>query len=364
MKKSKNSKSAPPPPVVAEIKLQESYLAKILSVSDSIPFTVKCAAPILILLWILLKFLIRPHKPMKFKGRHCIVTGGSSGIGKEVAKELARRGATVTIVARNATTLETALVEIQKCASDSTAQRFGSLSMVLGTDSYEDVQASLDGLQKAIGPCSALFNVAGVSVPQTVEEIPAAAMESMYRTNVLSAMHMTKAVLSSMIARGEGRIVLTSSLGGLIATYGYASYAATKFALRGFAEALQMEVKAHGIAVCLASPPDTDTPGYVTENVVKTPLCAKISSDGGMFTSYQVAQDIVNGAELGTYCITTGLDGWLTSLTTAGFAPANSIFAAVTSVMGASIVRAVSFFYQWNWYSMVAKEVQQQKKSR
>jgi 3-dehydrosphinganine reductase len=68
-----------------------------------------------------------------------------------------------------------------------------------------------------------------------------------------------------MKQRKFGRILFVSSQAGQIGIFGYTAYSATKFALRGFAEALQMELKPYGIYVTLSYPPDTDTPGFKEE---------------------------------------------------------------------------------------------------
>lgn len=67
----------------------------------------------------------------------------------------------------------------------------------------------------------------------------------------------------------NGHVVFVGSMAGQFPVYGYCAYAATKFAVRGFAEGLQMELAAHPIRVTLAHPADTDTPGYAAENQQK-----------------------------------------------------------------------------------------------
>ena len=99
----------------------------------------------------------------------------------------------------------------------------------------------------------------------------------MFKVNVLGSVQPTKALLPSMIKRRWGRVVFVSSQAGQVinlwchmilyyitsqqvALYGYSAYSSSKFALRGLAEALQMEVKPYNILVSVSFPPDTDTP--------------------------------------------------------------------------------------------------------
>ena len=74
-------------------------------------------------------------------------------------------------------------------------------------------------------------------------------------------------------ARGAGHVVLVSSMAGQVGIFGMTAYSASKFALRGFAEALRMECKPHGVKVALVFPPDTDTPGFEQENKTTPPEC-------------------------------------------------------------------------------------------
>jgi 3-dehydrosphinganine reductase len=89
------------------------------------------------------------------------------------------------------------------------------------------------------------------------------------RINYIGAVYCTKAVVDSMKNRHFGRIVFVSSQAGQLGVFGYTAYSASKFALRGLAESLQMELKPYNIYVTLSYPPDTDTPGLKEENLHK-----------------------------------------------------------------------------------------------
>jgi 3-dehydrosphinganine reductase len=91
----------------------------------------------------------------------------------------------------------------------------------------------------------------------------------MMRVNYMGSVYCTKAVIDSMKSRRFGRIVFVSSQAGQLGVFGYSAYSSSKFALRGFAEVLQMELKPYNILVTLSFPPDTDTPGLATENLSK-----------------------------------------------------------------------------------------------
>jgi len=112
--------------------------------------------------------------------------------------------------------------------------------------------------------------------------------------NYFGAVYCTRSILPSMKSRRKGRIVCISSIGGLVGLYGYTAYAASKFALRGFSEALQMEVKPYKITVTLSFPPDTETAGLAEENKIKPIETKLISEAAGVYSPTVVAESILN----------------------------------------------------------------------
>lgn len=112
--------------------------------------------------------------------------------------------------------------------------------------------------------------------------------------NYMGTFHAVRSVLPTMKSRRKGKIVCTSSIGGLVGLYGYTAYGASKFALRGFAEALQMEAKPFNISVTLCFPPDTDTPCLEQENKVKPLETKLISESAGVMQPGEVANSILS----------------------------------------------------------------------
>jgi 3-dehydrosphinganine reductase len=119
------------------------------------------------------------------------------------------------------------------------------------------------------GPVDVLINNAGISKSGELAEMSTQDFENMIRVNYLAAVYCTKAVIDSMKHRRSGRIGFVCSQAGQIGVYGYTAYSASKFALRGLAETLQMEVRPYGVYVTLSFPPDTDTPGFKEESLYK-----------------------------------------------------------------------------------------------
>lgn len=133
-----------------------------------------------------------------------------------------------------------------------------------------------------------LINCAGTSVSGAFDEVVEEAFEDMYRVNVLGSVFPTRAVLPLMKRQRAGAIVFVSSQAGQVGLWGYTAYSASKFALRGLAQALQMEVHPFNIFVSVAYPPDTDTPGFQVEELSKPAETSMICGAGSVFKADQV----------------------------------------------------------------------------
>jgi short-subunit dehydrogenase len=120
------------------------------------------------------------------------------------------------------------------------------------------------------------------------------------RLNYLGTVFVVKAAAEAMVARGSGTIVAISSGAAAASFLGYSSYAPTKFAVRGFMDAIRNELLGTGVRCSIAYPPDTDTPGFEKENTTKPPECQRISPPE-VHSASTVAQLILSGAADGVY---------------------------------------------------------------
>jgi len=245
---------------------------------------------------------------MNISDKCAIVTGGSSGIGKGIAKIFARRGANVFLVARREDVLKTALDEVRREATGP-SQRFGYFSAdVAGLDAVKEA------VQKAESECgriAILVNSAGVSNTGYVQELSISSIENAMRVNYLGSVYMIKQVLERMMERREGWIMNVSSLGGLKGVYGYSGYSASKFAVIGFSEALRSELRPYGITVSVLCPPDVDTPMLKESSGRKPPETQKISEGAKLMQADDVARIAVRGMERGKFIIIPNLVGKL-----------------------------------------------------
>ncbi len=143
-----------------------------------------------------------------YRNKHVLVTGGSSGIGLELAKEYIRLGAHVTIMARDMKRL--LLAQEQLRAMKSPQQKVCVVS-VDAAESEAAVVAALQSCVTEIGDVDVLINNAGTSIAGEFDKINTSEFERMYRVNVMSAVYATHAILPAMKKKRSGRIVFVSS---------------------------------------------------------------------------------------------------------------------------------------------------------
>lgn len=215
------------------------------------------------------------------------------------------------------------------------------------------------------GPVDVLVCNQGVFVPRELEEQGIEEVREMVEVNLMGCFHLVKAVLPGMRRtrreRGPGAIAFVSSQAGQVGIYGYTAYSASKFGLRGLAEALQQEVISDDIHVSLIFPPDTDTPGLAEENKVKPLLTSIITASSGAMKADEVARKAIDGIKHGQFIIPCNFEGLLLSIATAGLAPQPSYLMAFVEVVAAGVVRLVGLCFQWSWYSSIDKWRSQKK---
>lgn len=223
----------------------------------------------------------------RIAGAHVIVTGGSQGIGLATADACARRGARVSILARDPGRLAQARNALPDGAATASADVTDPTAL----------NAAVDDLVAVHGPCDILVASAGRAEPGYFLNLGPEVFRRQMEVNYLGALHAVQAVLPSMLDRGRGHLVLLSSVAGLIGVFGYGAYTPTKFAVRGLGEALDAEFRHHGIRTSIVYPPDTDTPGFEQENLTKPPETARISEGITPVPATRVADAIVRGIE-------------------------------------------------------------------
>jgi len=186
--------------------------------------------------------------------RNVIVTGGSRGLGLGIALKLGEAGYRVIAIARQQSgELTTAIAESER-------SKTGSLRFVpFDLARIEDIPGMVRSLRKDFGPIYGLVNNAAVGFDGLLAIMHNSQIEQLVRVNTLSPIVLTKYVVRSMMAEGEGRIVNVSSIVGFTGYGGLSVYGATKASMIGFTRSLAREVGRKGVNVNAVAPGFLDT---------------------------------------------------------------------------------------------------------
>jgi NAD(P)-dependent dehydrogenase (short-subunit alcohol dehydrogenase family) len=190
-------------------------------------------------------------------GKVALVTGGSKGLGKAMARGLAEAGADVVISSRHEDELRPALDEILAGTG-----RRGRL-VVADMSRRDDVRRLATTALEQFGRVDVLVNNAGTNIPQGIDVIKDEDWDFVLEVNLSAVMALTRALVPQMKQRRWGRVIHISSVMGFISKAGRDGYSATKSALLGLARANALDLGPHGITVnCIAPGPFlTDLPG-------------------------------------------------------------------------------------------------------
>lgn len=201
-----------------------------------------------------------------------------------------------------------------------------------------------------------MVHSSGASMPGYFDELPLAEFERLMKINYLGSVIVARAVVPVMKQqRSGGHICFVSSMAGQSGIIGYTAYAPSKFAVRGFAECLDMELKPHNILISVCNPPDVDTPMFKAENEFKPKECALISEGASLFTPEAIADGILATLENWRFFINYGFDGSMLALLACGTAPVTSLTQAATELFGLGPIRAISYFYRLYYNRIVTK---------
>ena len=197
---------------------------------------------------------------MRLEGRTAVITGAAGGIGRAIAVSLARRGCHL------------ALADIDEAGMEGTEDlvRDHGIGGIRVTRHRLDVadRAGVAGFPEQVAAQHAgvdlLVNNAGVAVGGTFEQVSEQDFEWLFEINFWGVVRMTRAFLPALRASGDSRVVNLSSVFGLVAPPEQVAYAASKFAIRGFSEALRHELEGSGVGVTVVHPAGVAT--SISEN--------------------------------------------------------------------------------------------------
>ena len=180
-----------------------------------------------------------------------VVTGGSSGIGLELARQFAEHGFDVLLCAED---------DAVGAAAESLRSTGASITKVQADlATYQGVETLVAAIARTGRPVDAVALNAGVGNGGRFLDIDLKDELRLIQTNVVSTVHLTKRLLPAMVERGQGRLLFTSSVASTMPGPFYATYAASKSFVQSFAEAIRYEVKDSGVTVTALLPGPTDT---------------------------------------------------------------------------------------------------------
>ena len=204
-------------------------------------------------------------------GKSALITGGSRGLGRAMARGFAEAGADVMITSRHEDELRAAVGVISKGLS----QRVEML--VCDMTDLKQVDDLAKQAISRLGKVDILVNNAGTNIPQPIDQVTDQAWETTMLLNLTSVMRLTRALVPAMKARKWGRIIHISSVLGLGGKEGRNSYCATKAALTGLARASALDLGPSNVTVnCIAPGPFlTDLPGKLLSDEQKKHFAAR-----------------------------------------------------------------------------------------
>jgi short-subunit dehydrogenase len=226
-------------------------------------------------------------------GAHAVVTGASRGIGQALARELAGRGATVTVVARSETPLKALAHEI------------GGQAVPADLADPEELRGLIARIEQGAGPVDVLINNAALAVASRLVDQSDEDIRRSFGVNTVAPVELCRQVLPGMLGRGRGRLVSLSSLAGIVAFPTLATYGATKAALVHATAALQRELRrtpVRATIVQLGEVAGTD----LMEQARRSPTIAAVSARLNrvralpVLTPEQVARQIADATVAGS----------------------------------------------------------------
>ena len=191
--------------------------------------------------------LRRSRRQFPLQGGTAVLTGAASGIGAALAADLAGRGCNLALADVNATGL-------QAVAARARAAGVRVSEHVLDVADQAAVAALPEAVLAQHGEVTVLINHAGVALGGTFEQVPPADFEWLFGINFWGVVYMTRAFLPVLRRAETGHIINLSSIFGIVAPAGQVAYSASKFAVRGFSEALRHELEGSSVGVTVVHP--------------------------------------------------------------------------------------------------------------
>lgn len=228
---------------------------------------------------------------MSLKNKIVVITGASSGIGRALAEEMAKRGANLVLGARQYVTLCEITAELQQ------KYKVKALAIQADVTKEEDCKSLIDQAILTFGKIDVLINNAGLSMRALFKDVDLAVLKNLMDVNFWGTVYCTKHALPEIL-KTEGSVVAVSSIAGYRGLPGRTGYSSSKFAMNGFMECLRTELLRTGVHVMVACP------GFTTSNIRVAALAQDGQAhgetsmeEGKMMSAEEVAVRICDGIE-------------------------------------------------------------------
>ncbi len=204
---------------------------------------------------------------MDWTNKVVLITGASSGIGRALAIDLARRGASVGLLARRQEILNQIVDEITNAGGR-------ALALPADVTQAEAVRGAVDELRREFGAIDLLVANAGISINTFVPDLCEKKIAELINVNVIGVVNSVAAVLPNMVRQGSGHLVVNSSLAAYRGLPKSAAYCASKAAISSFFEALRIDLKGSGVDVTIIHPGFVKT--SLIQNIRRTPYLMEV----------------------------------------------------------------------------------------
>lgn len=225
---------------------------------------------------------------MNLDNRVCVITGAASGIGAACARAFAAKGARVVVT------------DINADGTAEVAAETDGLALPCDVSVESEINNLVAEVESSLGPVDLFFSNAAIASGSDPLSTPIDTWQKQWDVNVMSHVYAVRAVLPGMLARGEGYLVHTASMAGILTSLGNLPYATTKHAVVGLAEWLAITYRGQGIRTSLLAPLGVRTPMLGDPN---SPFA--VSTAGPVKEPEEVADMVVDGIEQEAFLILT-----------------------------------------------------------
>lgn len=232
------------------------FMERVMAAGSMLPLVLGSVGVLL-----LYRVLVRLRAGAAIQDAVVVITGASSGLGKECARVFHAAGARLVLCGRDATRLQAVVQELTENLSDMQRQTHTPCIVTFDLADTDTVESAAEEVLRCYGQVDVLINNAGISYRGKILETHLSVQRNVMDTNYFGPVALTQAILPSMVRRRSGHIVVISSVQGKIAIPYRSAYAASKHATQAYFDCLRSEVERYGIPVTVISP------GYIRTNL-------------------------------------------------------------------------------------------------